>query len=55
MNMSILKRNHARPQRLKAGQLYIIPLMSLNVTSGESKAELTGAQLRHFVAELRHL
>jgi len=23
--------------------------------SGESKAELTGAQLRHLVAELRHL
>jgi len=29
--------------------------LSAPMSSGESKAELTGAQLRHLVAELRHL
>jgi len=31
------------------------PTLANVVSSGESKAELTGAQLRHVVAELRHL
>ena len=30
-------------------------MATLYTVSGESKAELTGAQLRHLVEELRHL
>ena len=35
----------------------LIPVVMVGVVvvSGESKVELTGAQLRHLVAELRHL